>query len=224
MRLPPASPAFVVLIVALYLTLAFNTPFFSGVIVAFSDKLAGPFIVSTAMVIWVVHALLLLPFSARSLIRPVSAALILLTAPAAYFALAYNVHFDAAMLRNVAHTNPAEAMDLFSLRLLGFVVVLGLLPAVLVLRLPLREVEIQQPVLGRVVIGVVLALIAAACVGVYSSRYATLLREHPALRYQILPAALIQAGISYAVESYRGEVAGQPIATDAKVSPIDIDR
>ena len=159
MRLPPASPIFVALLVALYLTVAFNAAFFSGVIVAFGDKLAGPFIVSTALVIWAVHALLLLPFSGRLLIRPVAAALILITAPAAYFAFAYNVHFDATMLRNVAQTNTAEAFELLSLRLIGFVIVLGLLPAVLVLRIPLREGEIRRPLLGRLLIGVVLLIL-----------------------------------------------------------------
>ena len=51
MRLPPASPIFVALLVALYLTVALTVAFLSGVVVAFSDTLAGPFIVSTALVV-----------------------------------------------------------------------------------------------------------------------------------------------------------------------------
>lgn len=224
MRLPPASPIFVALLVALYLTVALNVAFFSGVVVAFSDTLAGPFIVSTALVVWAVHALLLLPFSGRLLIRPVAAVLILITAPAAYFAFAYNVHFDATMLRNVAQTNPAEAFELLSLRFIGFVIALGLLPAALVLRIPLREGGIQRPLLGRLLIGVALLVLAIACIAGFSGRYATLFREHKALRYQVLPAALIHAGFRYAAETLRRDAAMTPVATDARVAESDRDR
>ena len=42
------------------------------------------------------------------------------------------------MLRNVAHTNPAEALDLFSLKLLVYLGLLGIAPAVAVAWVPVQ--------------------------------------------------------------------------------------
>ena len=60
------------------------------------------------VVIVAVHALLLGLVATRRTVKPLIAALLILTAGAAYYMRAYGVFLDPSMLRNVVHTDTAE--------------------------------------------------------------------------------------------------------------------
>jgi hypothetical protein len=53
------------------------------------------------------------------------------------------------MLQNAAQTNLAEAGDLLNFRLLGYFVMLGVLPAIAIARLPLRWRGIRVEAIAR---------------------------------------------------------------------------
>ena len=76
--------------------------------------------------------LLLAVLCIRRTTKPVLMAFLLLSALAAYFMDSYGVIISDDMLRNVAHTNTAEALELFTPKLLLYLAVLGVFPAFMV--------------------------------------------------------------------------------------------
>lgn len=66
----------------------------------------------------------------------------LCNAIAAYFLFSYNIMFDKAMMGNVFNTNTSEASELFSYKIVVYVVVLGVVPALLFSRIKIVPTSI----------------------------------------------------------------------------------
>lgn len=164
-------------------------------------------IACAAIVFFAIVALLGL-FAWRATLKPVTVLLLLTAAAAAHFMLTYRVVLDTTMVTNVLQTNPGEAADLLGWRLLVTMLVLGVVPAVLVWRTPLREV----PWLRRswqnlaLVVGALLA-----CVAVLLAAFQPLssaMRNHRHLRHLVNPLNVVQA---------LGQIAAQPLRRDESI-------
>lgn len=213
-----------VFIAAVYLTVVFNIAFFKGLATAFPVNQAAPFLVSVFIAVWAINALLLLPFSHRVTLKPAIGALVLLGSVASYFSLAYNVHFDATMVQNALNTNPEEAGDLITVKFIAYVLALGVLPVVGLGFVRLSADPSRRPLVKRMILAPILIVLIAVQVPLFSARYATFIREHKSLRYQILPAALLQATVSAVSPHFARTAERAPTARDAHVSASDRDR
>src|SRR5262245_50757212 len=69
----------------------------------------------------------------RPLFKPVLIVLFLVTAATVYFMQRYGVVIDSGMIQNVFETDPREAYDLLSWRMVMPLLLLGVVPSVLVL-------------------------------------------------------------------------------------------
>lgn len=164
-------------------------------------------IASAAVIFFAIVALLGL-FAWRRTLKPAAVLLLLTAGAAAHFMLTYRVVLDVTMVTNVLQTNPGEAADLFGLRLLLTLLVIGVLPAVWVWRAPVREL----PWLRRswqnaaLVAGALLA-----CVAVLLAAFQPLssaMRNHRHLRHLVNPLNVVQA---------LGQIAAQPLRRDESV-------
>ena len=67
----------------------------------------------------------------------------------AYFSNKYGTIFDDKMIANVFATDSAEARDLFNPQLVLYVAVLGVLPSILIYRMPLvlchKHLNLRMP-------------------------------------------------------------------------------
>lgn len=63
---------------------------------------------------------------------------------AIYFVSTYNTILSKAMMGNVFNTNPEEATELFSLKILVYLVVFGVLPALLISRFDIQKTKITK--------------------------------------------------------------------------------
>ena len=162
----------------------------------------APAVLSLAMTIGGVTVLVLGLLCFKQSTKPVFITLLLLSSLAAYFMDSYGVIISDDMLRNVAHTNPAEARDLFNLRLLVYLGLLGIAPALAVAWIPVQWRGWRQESVARLkLLGITLALVIGTVL-LFGSFYASFLREHKELRQRANPVYFMSSVIKFARQSF----------------------
>jgi len=130
-------------------------------------------------------------------VKPVLIAILLLSSLAAYFMDSYGVVINDEMLRNAAITHAAEVRDLLNFRLLAYVVLLGIMPAIVVYRLPVRWRGWRVELLARLkLIGIALVPIIVPGL-LFGGFYASFIREHKTLRSYANPTYYVYSAVKY---------------------------
>jgi lipid A ethanolaminephosphotransferase len=158
--------------------------------------------------------------------KPVLIIILLMSSLAAYFMDSYGVIISDDMLRNVAHTNAAEALDLFSLKLLVYIGLLGIAPALVVAWVPLRWHGWRAETAARLKLAGFTLLLVIGTTLLFGSFYASFLREHKELRQRANPVYFLNSTIKFATQSFQS-VSISPVATvgaDAKIPVTDVSR
>jgi lipid A ethanolaminephosphotransferase len=213
--------------VTAFLLLAGNRTFVSRVLDTYpptADNLAQ--LLSLVPVFGAIAVILLAPFCFRRSTRPLLATVLMLSAAASYFMDTYGVIISDDMLRNVAHTNIAEAGDLVTIRLFVYLTLLGVLPAWFVAAVPLRWQSFGGELRARAkLVGIAIALVAAMLFA-FSSFYASFFRVHKELRQHANPVYYLYSVLRFAGQSLRSSDAGvlQLVGTDAAIPASDVTR
>lgn len=157
------------------------------------------FFASLPVFVFCLANLLLTPALALPGVRkPLLALLVVISAGCSYFMLHYNVLIDRGMVQNVFETNRAELTAYFSLPLLLTVLVLGVLPAAVMVLLPDRPgVHPARTLLWWAGNVLATAAVLAAVTFVFYKDYASLLRNHRHLRDQVLPFNVLHNANGY---------------------------
>ncbi len=153
-------------------------------------------------------------------LRPLLALLMLVAAGGAHFIDAFGVCLDASMLRNALRTDPAEAGELIGSALLASLLFKGVLPAVLMWRVPLRRLPFWRALGRRALwlLGALLLLLAAILIEFRP--LSSMMRNHRDLRYLVTPANLVWSTGSVLAADLRGAARPrQPIGLDARPGP-----
>jgi len=203
-----------------------NLAFFRNLAETFASSPWGHFhIFSLGLFVYCCLVLILLMFSFRAVFKPALVGLFLLSAVAAYFMDTYHVVIDSDMLLNVISTDRAEAADLLSLRLLGYLLLLGLLPSVLLILTDIRVESAGRAHWSRIRLASAAFLVMLSLVLISSAFYASFVREHKALRYYVNPLTPIYSAYKFISLRFAGSSAPlQVIGEDANISVEDIDR
>ena len=127
---PVVSTESLVALVCAWFVLVMNGPLWAAVRAGDGSLRV---LLSLGVAVFALHALLFGLFCWGRLARPLLALLLVVTASAHWYMTRYAVVFDAEMIRNVLNTDMAESRELLSVRLVLHIVLLGVLPAVLVL-------------------------------------------------------------------------------------------
>jgi lipid A ethanolaminephosphotransferase len=147
--------------------------------------------------------------------KPVLAVILLVSAVVAYMMSVYGVVLDRTMIANIVATDPAEAAELLSFRLLGWLLVLGAVPAWLLLhvRIPGRPWHLR--LLGKAVTFGILVSSGALLVAPSFQSYASLLRNHRDLRLHLVPSNYLASAHGYLKAHLTIEKRLEPVALDA---------
>jgi lipid A ethanolaminephosphotransferase len=165
------------------------------------------FLVSLFVVVLCLQALLLLLVPTRRLMLGAAAALFLVAAISSYFIARYGVVMNKDMLRNVFETDRSETGALLTTELVLRTLVLGVIPALIVLKVKLPAMRWSKRLRQRgLAIAGTLAVCALALVSV-SSSYAVFFREHKPIRFALSPAAPVTSAVSLALAE-RKQAAG----------------
>ncbi len=223
-----ASVEELLLAAALFWLLAGNQPFLREALQGRSVLAGGGLQLAATLVLSVValHVLLLGLVAQRRTVKPLIALLTVVTAVAAWFSSRYGVVLDPSMLRNVLHTDVAEASELLGWPLLLHLLLYAAAPIAL-----LARVEVLPRASWRHAAGVRLALLAGSlavlllAVMLSFQPLASLMRTHKELRYRITPANVLYATAAVVAADLRGAARPrEPIGTDAKPGPAQLAR
>lgn len=184
------------LLAGLLLVAGGNATFFSKVLHAFPFSGGNiPALASLALAFYAVNVILLGGVAIGRLTKPVLTLVLLASSLTAYFTDSFGVVISEDMLTNIVQTNASEATDLVTFRLLAYFVLLGVLPAFLIWRIPLRwqgwrhELTSRAKLLGLCVLVIVVMVMA------FGSFYASFLRAHKSLRSYANPAYFLVSSI-----------------------------
>ncbi len=190
---PAVHTETLVALVAVYLLLAGNSPFWRAALAGRAWSEPGTWLFAGAMFVALSSFYLAITalFATRHTVRPLLAVLLVVTAAAAYYMDRYAVYLDRAMIRNVLATNYKEAGELLGWRLAAYVLMYGVLPAGLLCwptlkRRPFKRAAAIRAgwVAGSLVVGVASVLLVFADV-------ASLMRNHREVRHLITPGNIV---------------------------------
>lgn len=199
-KLPPARPEAVTLVASIFLLAAFNLPLFRH-LASLVEQTGGWLIpgIFLAIVLFIFNLILNL-LATRWTLKPLLITLLLLSAGATYFMQEYGILIDVGMLRNVIETDVGEVKGLLSLEFFGYLIILGVIPSVLLWRLPIRYRDLPRAALSKFIVTVSsVAVIGLLAISNYQG-ISSLLRNHHELRLMIVPSNVIGAAMAYAGE------------------------
>lgn len=169
-------------------------------------------------VMTVIYLLVLAPclFARGWAARTWCATLLVAAAPLGYFSTFLGTLFDKTMVVNMAQTNLDETLELAHWRLVAWILAVGVLPAIVVLRLPLDAStgRLRQAARSLGMLTLLAALTATAVYAQYS-RYATAARNRDITFATVAPANVIGAGIAQGVSALAARTVRAPRGTDA---------
>lgn len=159
-------------------------------------------------------------------IRWVLSLLIVLTMGAGYFSDNYGVVLDTTMIQNILETDLNESRDLatnsFFLRAFLF----GLLPILVLWRLPAGSLTLRELVFGNLRLAIAGVALICVCLGSFSAQYASFFREHKSVRFYNNPVFPVYSIVKYGMESfkYQGYEGFDVVMADAHLPSGDTGR
>ena len=157
-------------------------------------------------------------FNWGKLLKPVLTVFFFSAASGAYFMMSYGIVIDSTMITNVIQTDTKEALDLFNWRMLISFAILGLLPAWILWKTPLKSLRVGQQLLGNALMAVLsIAILLASLLAVFQD-FSSIMRNHTQLRYLINPLNSYYAiGMVAAKPFQRDNKTLLPVGQDAKL-------
>ena len=208
-----------VVLASLVLVAIYNFSFFSHVMDVYplTAKNIG-FVISLAPFVASLVILLLIPFCYRHTVKPILILVFLVSSLAAYFMDSYNIIIDDGMIENIAGTDINESADLFSFNLMGYFLLLGVLPAYLVAKSNITYGSPGKEFKSRIITLLSAMAIIVLVVLSFSKFYASFFREHKPLRYYSNPAFYIYSTGKFLNEKLMaGPIEVQPLGRDANI-------
>jgi lipid A ethanolaminephosphotransferase len=211
---------------SIWLVALYNTTFFQHVAAIYPLTTGNAaFLASLALGLAAVIMLLLTMIGWRHTTKPVLIVLLPLAATIAYFSNNYNTVIDHTMIRNIVETNPMEVFDLISVKLAGYLLILGVLPATFVWRLRLTPMIWEKEILTKAKISVLCVLTVFGLFFLSSNFFFSFFREHETLRYYTNPTYCLYSLGKYLKKTYaRTNIKVRPIGTDAHKPASNTDR
>ncbi len=221
------SSVLAIVAVSILFTLVYNFAFFRNTLDQYplnGDN--APFLLSLVVLLASVTALVFALILTKLTLKPVLMLIFPLAAGASYFMNNYNIVIDSVMIQNVLATDSRETTDLFSVELLAYIALLGVLPAVLIYKLNLRCHPFRIELVQRMkFVGALLVLIVANVV-LMGGSYASFVREHKVLRYYANPLSFMYSAGRYVDEQLANAASGprEVIGSDARIPASDHTR
>jgi len=183
------TPTRLILLVAAFFILTANFSFFDRVtdVYPLNTENLG-FLISLVFFFYGFIALLTLLLSALLSVRLATSLLIILAAVSSYYADSLGVVIDSSMIRNVMETNLNEALDLINPSLLLRLFLLGIIPVILVWRVPLQTAGFRRELRYKLQTAAALVVLMVLSLLPLSDHYSSFFREHKPVRYYSIPS------------------------------------
>ena len=223
----PLTQTKLIVVAALFFSLFHNLGFLGKVAETYAGAgnlwmiLASLFVVNTCVL-----GVLLSLGGFHRLLKPVLILLLLLSSATAYFIDTYGVVINSDMITNVLETDAAEAGDLLNMRLVAYVVLIGVLPAYLLWRVSVVREPIGKAILKRAALILAFLAVAGATIFISGDFYASFVRTHKIVRYYTNPTTPIYSLVKFAGTRFKDQGSGelQVVGADAATPASDHDK
>lgn len=195
------------LVFALSLYFAFVLNFallrhFYEILSALDDFSIG-FVISIPIVLVAALNFVFIPFSSRYTLKPFFVLVLITGAMVSFAMVKYRIVFDRAMIQNIFETNSREAGSYLNAHSIGMVVLMGVVPAILLLFVRVSYVERwYQGLYQRAGAMAGFLVIVAAFVGFLYQDYASIGRNNRELAKEVVPENYIASTIKYVKRRY----------------------
>jgi lipid A ethanolaminephosphotransferase len=213
------SQAKLILLSAVFFASFYNFSFFKNVLNTYSmEGMNFVYICSITILLVSFLVLLFTLLSSKYTTKPILIIAFLVSSFTAYFMDTYHVVIDDSMIRNSMQTNLSESSDLFSLKLVIYVVLLGLLPSYLIYKTKIDYKSFKNEVFSKIKTIILSLILIIIIVFSFSKFYTSFFREHKPLRYHVNPIYWIYSIGKYINTTFNsGPIIVKTIGDDAKI-------
>ena len=198
LKIKAVRPEWVTLIASALLLTAFNLVLWQHLFaITASDGKGLVMRVAFGVMILAAFNLVLTLLAFRGVMKPVLTLIFMVSAGVAYFMSQYGVLIDIGMLRNFAQTNATEVRDLLSIKLLVYILLLGILPSWLLWKTPISYRRWHRELLSKVLVCAASVAVLGGVALINYQGLSSLFRNHHELRLMVVPSNYIGASASY---------------------------
>jgi len=198
LKIKAVCPEWVTLIASALLLTAFNLVLWQHLFaITASDGKGLVMRVAFGVMILAAFNLVLTLLAFRAVMKPMLTLIFMVSAGVAYFMSQYGVLIDIGMLRNFAQTNATEVRDLLSIKLVVYIVLLGILPSWLLWKTPINYRRWHRELLSKVLVIVASVAVMGGVALINYQGLSSLFRNHHELRLMVVPSNYIGATASY---------------------------
>lgn len=198
------TPGQLGLLTSLYIVAALNGAFWTRLLADVQPAAFGDWLFVLAFAVALV-ALLNAALSVAAVpfvLKPLAAGLVLLSAFAAYFIDEFGTAIDANMIRNVLETDAHEAGEFLTGPFLAFVILLGVVPAGLIVIAPVRWPTLPKALSANSARILISSSLAGALVLSFYASFASTIRESRDLLFALVPSNFIVALAKYGTQHH----------------------
>lgn len=209
-----------ILLVAAFIMLTGNLALFQRLLEVYPFSLGRlPFLLSLAAFFTITTMLFFLAICHGRATRWILATFLLASSQAAYYMDQYGVVIDSVMIDNMVQTDAQELAGLLSVSLVMRTLLLGLLPAWLVLRYQPTLQGFTTELKSRVVLMLLLIVALLGVVAPFTASYASFIREHKITRMFANPTYFTYSAIQYVAQRLKSSevIALQQTVQDAQI-------
>ena len=135
---------------SIFLTLFYNYKFFKELILTYGFITSNIFyFLSVTVVLTLLIIFLLTLFSSKYTTKPILITIFTISAFTAYFMDSYSIVIDSEMIRNSLQTSMKESVDLFSFRLVLYVVFLAIIPSYIVYKTKINYKSLKGEIVSK---------------------------------------------------------------------------
>lgn len=207
-----------ILLVASFIMLTGNLALFQRLLEVYPPGLGNlPFLLSLTAFFTIATMLFLLAICHGRATRWILAAYLLLSSQAAYYMDQYGVVIDSVMIDNILQTDPQELAGLISASLVLRTLLLGVLPAWLVLRYQPTLQGFRAELKSRAIVLLLLLVALLGVIAPFTAGYASFIREHKITRLFANPTYFTYSAILSVTQRLKSSAVAslQQIAPDA---------
>lgn len=177
-----------IFLVVAFVMLSGNLALFGRIVENYTLTLSNlPFILSLTVFFSIVTALFFLLICHGKATRWILAIYLLIVSQSAYYMDTFGVVVDVSMLDNIMQTNVQEFAGLLTVSLVVRTLLLGIIPAWLVIKYFPKSVNGFAEILPRLRVLGILLLLLIVVVAPFSGGYASFIRQHKATRFYANP-------------------------------------
>ena len=215
-----------VVLVSAFLVLFGNVAFFKKATDVYTPVFNNiAFLGSVAIVLASFIALFLTLITHKYTTKPLLILILLVSSVTGYFIDSYGLVMDDTMIQNIVQTNLDESLDLFNIKLLGYFLLLGVLPSLFVYKVTIKSHTLKVELVSKLKFIAISILVNVLLIFIFSKSYTSMFREQKFLRYYTNPTYYVYSIGTYIHDHLLdNEVAVHAMGTDSKIPATDIDR